>query len=177
MYLAGKLSKFEVVDWIGRTQRHLFWWDMFVEDVTMNLLEDICHQVLDLYSPAKQETVPDSPPLTRSPAFKKERIMPIPTVVSPNITQLTPSPLGKAAKPIIGEVKVPSQEKPHLINENSTGAPFPPSFTTPAGPGPGGPPPPAFPPAYPATYPPPPTAQPPPANFYSRPPTSYFPPP
>lgn len=94
MYLAGKLSKFEVVDWVGRTQRHLFWWDMFVEDVTMSLLEDICHQVLDLYSFAKQETAPESPPLTRSPAFKKERILPIPTVVSPNITQLTPSPLG-----------------------------------------------------------------------------------
>lgn len=45
MYLAGKLSKFEVVDWVGRTPKHLFWWDMFVEDVTMNLLEDICHQV------------------------------------------------------------------------------------------------------------------------------------
>lgn len=39
MYLAGKLSKFEVVDWIGRHQRHLRWWDMFVEDVTMDLLE------------------------------------------------------------------------------------------------------------------------------------------
>lgn len=39
MYLAGKLSKFEVVDWIGRTSKHLRWWDMFVEDVTMDLLE------------------------------------------------------------------------------------------------------------------------------------------
>ncbi|KAJ8977584.1 hypothetical protein NQ317_018352 [Molorchus minor] len=44
MYLAGKLSKFEVVDWIGRSPKHLRWWDMFVEDVTMDLLEDICHQ-------------------------------------------------------------------------------------------------------------------------------------
>lgn len=46
MYLAGKLSKFEVVDWIGRTSKHCRWWDMFVEDVTMDLLEDICHQVI-----------------------------------------------------------------------------------------------------------------------------------
>lgn len=45
MYLAGKLSKFEVVDWVGRNTKHLRWWDMFVEDVTMDLLEDICHQV------------------------------------------------------------------------------------------------------------------------------------
>lgn len=39
MYLAGKLSKFEVVDWVGRQPKHLRWWDMFVEDVTMDLLE------------------------------------------------------------------------------------------------------------------------------------------
>lgn len=39
MYLAGKLSKFEVVDWNGRLPKHLRWWDMFVEDVTMDLLE------------------------------------------------------------------------------------------------------------------------------------------
>lgn len=45
MYLAGKLSQFEVIDWVGRTTKHLRWWDMFVEDVTMDLLEDICHQV------------------------------------------------------------------------------------------------------------------------------------
>lgn len=39
MYLAGKLSKFEVLDWAGRQPKHLRWWDMFVEDVTMDLLE------------------------------------------------------------------------------------------------------------------------------------------
>ena len=39
MYLAGKLSKFEVVDWNGRLPKHLRWWDMFVEDITMDLLE------------------------------------------------------------------------------------------------------------------------------------------
>ena len=39
MYLAGKLSKFEVKDWNGRQMQHLRWWDMFVEDVTMDLLE------------------------------------------------------------------------------------------------------------------------------------------
>lgn len=39
MYLAGKLSKFEVENWTGRTHKHLRWWDVFVEDVTMDLLE------------------------------------------------------------------------------------------------------------------------------------------
>lgn len=45
MYLAGKLSKFEVVDWAGRTSKHLRWWDMFVEDITMDLLEGECRMV------------------------------------------------------------------------------------------------------------------------------------
>ena len=39
MYLAGKLSKFEVVDWVGRQPHHLRWWDMFVEDISMELME------------------------------------------------------------------------------------------------------------------------------------------
>lgn len=39
MYLAGKLSKFDVVDWVGRVSKHMRWWDMFVEDITMDLLE------------------------------------------------------------------------------------------------------------------------------------------
>ncbi|BES92946.1 Cyclin K [Nesidiocoris tenuis] len=67
MYLAGKLSKFEVVDWTGRTGKHLRWWDMFIEDVTMDLLEDICHQVLDLYSQPQTNPTPDSPPLPPPP--------------------------------------------------------------------------------------------------------------
>lgn len=49
LFLAGKLSKFEVVDWNGRNSKHTAWWDMFVEDITMDLLEDICHQVRKLY--------------------------------------------------------------------------------------------------------------------------------
>lgn len=43
MYLAGKLSKFEVLDWSGRQAKHLRWWDMFIEDVTMDLLEGAFH--------------------------------------------------------------------------------------------------------------------------------------
>lgn len=49
MYLACKLNQFEVVDWSGRTNKHLRWWDMFVEGISMDLLEDICHQVWDFF--------------------------------------------------------------------------------------------------------------------------------
>lgn len=68
MHLAGKLSKFEVVDWNGRNTEHYRWWDMFVEDMTIELLEDICHQVLDLYSQtqASQSQIDSPPPSNRS---------------------------------------------------------------------------------------------------------------
>nr|CAI5854552.1 unnamed protein product [Callosobruchus analis] len=62
MYLAGKLSKFEVVDWIGRSPKHLRWWDMFVEDVTMDLLEDICHQICTLKQTPVQRVLHHSHP-------------------------------------------------------------------------------------------------------------------
>ncbi|XP_069702515.1 cyclin-K isoform X2 [Periplaneta americana] len=111
MYLAGKLSKFEVVDWSGRTAKHLRWWDMFVEDVTMDLLEDICHQVLDLYSQPQTSSSPDSPPLmpsTRSPTVKKERM---PQPISPVVLQLSPVP---SAIP----VKVSKDTKQHSVPSN-----------------------------------------------------------
>lgn len=69
MHLAGKLSKFEVVDWQGRTSDHYRWWDMFVEGMTIELLEDICHQVLDLYSQtqAHSQREPSPPPNRGNP--------------------------------------------------------------------------------------------------------------
>ncbi|XP_023248450.1 cyclin-K-like [Copidosoma floridanum] len=62
MYLAGKLSKFKVIDWSARKSHHLYWWDSFVEDLNISVLEDICHQILDLYSPLneKKKLVSDS---------------------------------------------------------------------------------------------------------------------
>ncbi|PNF20954.1 hypothetical protein B7P43_G09500 [Cryptotermes secundus] len=115
LYLAGKLSKFEVVDWSGRTAKHLRWWDMFVEDLTMDLLEDICHQVLDLYSQPQTLTSPDSPPLlpsTHSPTMKKERV---PQPISPVPPQLSPV---RTAIP----VKVSKDIKPYMIPSNGEGS-------------------------------------------------------
>ncbi|XP_025420807.1 cyclin-K isoform X2 [Sipha flava] len=61
IHLACKLSKFELNDWQGRMPNHLRWWDMFVQGMNMDLLEDICHQVLDLYS-TPDKNAPPSPP-------------------------------------------------------------------------------------------------------------------
>nr|XP_039265082.1 cyclin-K-like [Styela clava] len=54
MYLAGRLCKFEPQDWAYNRGR---WWEQFIDDISMDLLEDICHQVLDLYSHQKPKSV------------------------------------------------------------------------------------------------------------------------
>ena len=48
--LCVKLSKFEVRDWVNRNPRQMHWWDQHVEDLETPDLEEICHQVLDLYA-------------------------------------------------------------------------------------------------------------------------------
>lgn len=49
IHLACKIMKISIIDWTDRQTHHSHWWDMFISDVTMEILEDICHQVLDLY--------------------------------------------------------------------------------------------------------------------------------
>ncbi|XP_039452360.1 cyclin-K [Culex pipiens pallens] len=101
IYLASKLSKFTVVDWVGKQPEHLKWWDMFVQDVTMEILEDICHQVLDLYQQPNNESPPDSPPQLppskASPPMKRANISPganknSPTVNNPPLKTSAPPP-------------------------------------------------------------------------------------
>ncbi|XP_061097129.1 cyclin-K isoform X2 [Conger conger] len=53
MYLAGRLCKFDIQEWTSK-QSARRWWEQFVQDVPVELLEDICHQILDLYSQGKQ---------------------------------------------------------------------------------------------------------------------------
>lgn len=86
IHLASKLSKFSVTKWEGQQPKHLRWWDMFVEDVTMEILEDICHQVLDLYQQANStvESPPQLPPSKSSPpSAKRARVSPVYNKSSP----------------------------------------------------------------------------------------------
>ncbi|XP_023936170.2 cyclin-K [Bicyclus anynana] len=181
MFLAGKLSKFEVMDWNGRTPKHTAWWDMFVEDITMELLEDICHQVLDLYSPQTQPSGGDSPPETtasRAPKNDKK-----PSVTPP--TSVSPVAVTKVAAPAITPVKNGSDLKlePPKIDMRFTypGYPtmpaYPPVYTAPPPsipppnrlPIPQGPPPPlryAEPPPAPSRFPP---VNVPPPNYFGPP--------
>lgn len=51
IHLASKLSKFSATDWVGRQPNHSKWWDMFIQhNDVLPILEDVCHQVLDLYT-------------------------------------------------------------------------------------------------------------------------------
>lgn len=68
IYLASKLSKFKVQDWVGRQPHHTRWWDMFVSDVTMDILEDICHQVLDLYQTNSKSSIESNSPPQKPPS-------------------------------------------------------------------------------------------------------------
>lgn len=119
IHLASKLSKFSTADWTGREPHHLRWWDMFISDVTMEILEDICHQVLDLYQTNQQTTV-DSPPLAtnnnknRSPTTPKNNNSPLEKTVSPTTgVPIAPPPppptLISPPKQPIGEIKADGQ--------------------------------------------------------------------
>lgn len=50
LYMSGKINGFEFEAFVGPSKVHSVWWDLFVKDVSKNVLEDICHQLLDLYS-------------------------------------------------------------------------------------------------------------------------------
>ncbi|KAL8619872.1 hypothetical protein ACOMHN_025958 [Nucella lapillus] len=47
MYLASRLTKFDPTDWTGRVPGSKSrWWEDLIEGMSMELMEDICHQVL-----------------------------------------------------------------------------------------------------------------------------------
>ncbi|CAH8433113.1 unnamed protein product [Heterobilharzia americana] len=48
LYLATRMSKFTIEDWEGR-QPGQRWWECFVEGMSTEVMEDICHKILDLY--------------------------------------------------------------------------------------------------------------------------------
>ncbi|XP_039483101.1 cyclin-K [Drosophila santomea] len=96
IHLASKLSKFTVQDWEGRQPQHQRWWDMFVSDVTMEILEDICHQVLDLYQSTQKEahqpTSPPQKPPSRADSPKAVKLSNSTGIGPPSIPQQQPLP-------------------------------------------------------------------------------------
>ncbi|XP_076872855.1 cyclin-K [Brachyhypopomus gauderio] len=76
MYLAGRLCKFDIQEWTSK-QSSRRWWEQFVQDVPVELLEDICHQILDLYSQGKQ-------PIPQQPQMQEKDKPPPPPVIQPS---------------------------------------------------------------------------------------------
>ena len=61
---------FQVKDWEKRKELgHEHWWDMYVDNLETADLEEICHQVLDLYiqQPTPAKDAADSPPQPVTP--------------------------------------------------------------------------------------------------------------
>ena len=66
-----KYLHIKVKDWENRKELgHEHWWDMYVDNLLTSDLENICHQVLDLYiqQPTPARDAADSPPQTGKPS-------------------------------------------------------------------------------------------------------------
>ncbi|KAK7817417.1 hypothetical protein U0070_024891 [Myodes glareolus] len=92
MYLAGRLCKFEIQEWTSKPM-YRRWWEQFVQDVPVDVLEDICHQILDLYSQGKQQMPHHTPHQLQQPPS----LQPTPQV--PQVPQSQPSQGSEAAQP------------------------------------------------------------------------------
>jgi hypothetical protein len=74
LYLATRLSKIDVTDWHGRSPDFKGkWFEALVEDTSIDLLEDICHQVLDLYSVTPSKKTELSPPPPPAPTAEQQQ--------------------------------------------------------------------------------------------------------
>lgn len=50
IYLATKMKKCKILSWANRMAHQKYWWEVHMQGLTTDILEDICHQVLDYYS-------------------------------------------------------------------------------------------------------------------------------
>ncbi|XP_031436976.1 cyclin-K isoform X2 [Clupea harengus] len=109
MYLAGRLCKFDIQEWTSK-QSSRRWWEQFVQDVPVELLEDICHQILDLYSQGKQ-------PIPQAPTGPEKEKVPMPSLgpppsQAPSISNPPAPPPPKKASP---QASPPRQlKRPHI---------------------------------------------------------------
>eukprot|EP00064_Thunnus_orientalis_P017730 superscaffoldBa00003844_g17816 len=114
MYLAGRLSKFDIQEWTSK-QSSRRWWEQFVHDVPVEVLEDICHQILDLYSQAKQQ-IPDgglgtgeNPP---PPSILSPSVPPLTKKASPQTSPRPPRPAQPSPKDDSKATNLPSKPNP-----------------------------------------------------------------
>eukprot|EP00069_Balaena_mysticetus_P019688 bmy_02548T0 len=105
MYLAGRLCKFEIQEWTSKPM-YRRWWEQFVQDVPVDVLEDICHQILDLYSQGKQQMPHHTPHQLQQPPS----LQPTPQV--PQVPQSQPSQGPEPPQPPQKDSQQPAQPQP-----------------------------------------------------------------
>jgi len=69
IYLAGKIQKIQALGY----QTH--WWHRFIADLERDLIEQVCHQVLDIYSKPNNKKSSSTPAKGATPA-KKQKLDP-----------------------------------------------------------------------------------------------------
>lgn len=104
MYLAGRLCKFDIQEWTSK-QSSRRWWEQFVQDVPVELLEDICHQILDLYSQGKQP-IPQQPQIQ-----EKEKPPPPPPAAPPSQSAVQNPPVQTPSKKNSPQASPPAKIK------------------------------------------------------------------
>ena len=145
MYLASKLSKFEIRDWQNKKPQDTHWWNQYVRDLETDVLEDICHQVLDLYSQPTAETklAPPSPPAGSRPL---KPVVPLPSAPAATPTPPPPQPPSSNPPPPPSKPAPPPSQPPGPGYPPMTGAatypgtvypPGYPAYVVPAANGPG----------------------------------------
>ncbi|TRY77570.1 hypothetical protein DNTS_007212 [Danionella cerebrum] len=114
MYLAGRLCKFDIQEWTSK-QSTRRWWEQFVQDVPVELLEDICHQILDLYSQGKQ-------PIPQQPQMQdKEKPPPPPPVVpQPGQSAAQSTPAQAPSKKNSPQGSPPAKVKRQHVSEGAS---------------------------------------------------------
>uniref|UniRef100_A0A3B3CN81 Cyclin-K n=1 Tax=Oryzias melastigma TaxID=30732 RepID=A0A3B3CN81_ORYME len=197
MYLAGRLCKFDIQEWTSK-QSSRRWWEQFVQDVPVELLEDICHQILDLYSQGnkpipqqvqeKEKTAAVTPiaspvlPVSNPPPPPPKKTSPQGGSPARQLKRSHTSPKDEPKAPEQTGSKIPRLESPMpplpaVQPPGPSYAPMPPGYAPPIPPyHPHVYPPPAAPPPGP---PPPPSTYPPPSMAPNYPPPGYnnYPPP
>uniref|UniRef100_A0A2K5EHU8 Cyclin-K n=1 Tax=Aotus nancymaae TaxID=37293 RepID=A0A2K5EHU8_AOTNA len=105
MCLAGRLCKFEIQEWTSKPM-YRRWWEQFVQDVPVDVLEDICHQILGLYSQGKQQMPHHTPHQLQQPPS----LQPTPQV--PQVQQSQPSQGSEPSQPQQKDPQQPPTQQP-----------------------------------------------------------------
>ncbi|XP_066484976.1 cyclin-K isoform X2 [Tiliqua scincoides] len=109
MYLAGRLCKFEIQEWTSKPM-YRRWWEQFVQDVPVDVLEDICHQILDLYSQGKQQMPHPSPHQLQQPPSLQSTPPVLPPQQSQSSEQSQPQQQKESQQ--AGQQQQPPQQPP-----------------------------------------------------------------